>query len=197
LLSLQQHVIYKDLEMLRSQKDLDDQLKILLDGFKDYLGKLRTGRPNPGIFEGLEVEAYGTQTPLKSIANVIIESATSVVIQPYDKGIVQDIVKAVFEADLGYSPVDDGDKVRIGVPTLTEEKRKENVKQMYRVLEEDYKKQVRQVRQDFMQKVDRQEGISEDEQEASKKGIQKSVDEVVSKLDELAEAKENDMMRMD
>lgn len=180
--------------MLFSESKLRQELQEQLDRCSLYLKQLRTGRATADIFEDLKVEAYGSPIDIKSIANVVVESALSVTIVPYDKSIVKDIVQGVVDADLGFSPVDDGDKVRINFSPLTEESRKETVKHLKTRLEEDFKKRIRQIRQDYMQVIEKQDGVSEDDQEASKKTVQKVIEEYTRKLEDLADRKEAEIM---
>ncbi len=175
-----------------SEKSLQSELDAAVVFFVDRIGQLRAGRPRPEMFASIDVEAYGTTSPLNALANVIVESALMVVIQPWDKSIVNDIVKAIRSADLGYSPVIDGDKVRINIPAMTEERRQQIIKELHAMLEE-AKVRVRQVRQKYNKQVEGADGVSEEEQKRDKASIQKMVDAVNDKLEELAIKKEEEL----
>lgn len=157
--------------------------------FAEYLKQLRTGRVTTEAFENMKVEAYNSVMDLKSVASVTTDGPSSVVILPYDKNIAKEIEKAVIDSPLGYVPSNEGDKVRINIPPLTTETRDEIIKQMYLKVEEDFKKRIRQIRQDHMQVVDKMEG-SEDDRDVAKKQIQKEIDSFTAKFDEMAAVKE-------
>lgn len=177
---------------LYKQTELKQGLEKSVEAFSDKLKQLRVGRPKAEMFNEISIQAYGMASNVQSLANVIIESATSVVIQPWDKSIIQDVLKGVRDANLGYEPVLDGDKVRINIPALTNERRQETIKEMRQLLEE-AKVHVRQIRHQFMEQVDKQEGVSEDEQKRDRADIQKQIDEVNTRLDDMAEAKESEL----
>ncbi len=179
--------------LLYTEKDLKKELAVVDSWFADRIKQLRVGRARPDQFETILVSAYGADTEMKNVANIVIESATSVIISPWDKSIVNDIVKAISESDLGLSSVPDSDKVRINLPPMTEESRKETVKELNGILEE-AKVLVRQVRKDFNDQVEDQEGVSEDDQKMSKQAIQKAVDAMNKELESLASIKEEEIM---
>lgn len=178
---------------LYSEKDLQNSLQEVLNVFNERLRSLRTGRPRPETFNSIKVQAYGLDSNIQSVANVLVENATSVVIIPWDKSIVQDISKAIQEANLGYQPIADGDRVRINIPLMSEESRKQTVKEMNLMLEE-AKVVSRQIRHRFMEIVNKQTGVSEDMQETSRKQIQQKIDQCISDLGSLAEKKEVEIM---
>lgn len=177
------------------KQDLQDQVARL----KQYLKQVRTGRAKPSQFEevNVKVAAYGNQAmELRSLATVGLDGPTSIIISPFDPNTKADIMKSVQEAT-ELNPVDEGDKIRVNVPGLTEETRKQIVKDMYQELEESFKKRVRQIRQDYMHKIEAQKeeaGVSENEVEASKNAVQKQIDEINLTLDETAKEKEAEVM---
>lgn len=179
--------------ILFSETKLSQELEGAVEDFKSRISQLRAGRARPDMFEGIMVEAYGMDQELKHVANVVIESASTVSIVPWDKSIVANVVKSIEDAQLGYSPVDDGGKVRINIPPLTEERRKESVKDLNN-MKEDARVRVRHIRQSFMEDISSEEGVSEDDQKMSKEAVQKQIDEVNKQIDEIASEKEKELM---
>jgi len=168
-------------------------IKQVEEDFASTLRSLRTGRAKVETFNGVKVEAYGMENQLNAVANVVIESALSVIIVPYDKGVANDIMQGLSDADLGFTPINEGDKIRINIPPMTEETRKQTVKDMYGLMEE-ARIRVRQIRQKAMDRIEKMEGFSEDEQERSKKQVQTEVDGINERLQEMAEQKETEIM---
>ncbi|MBN2884509.1 ribosome recycling factor [Patescibacteria group bacterium] len=167
-----------------------------LDFFKRDIATLRTGRANPAVLDNVQVEAYGVMNPLNAVANITVADARSITIAPWDKGISKDIEKAIIEADLGLGIVNEGDKVRLSVPALTEETRKETVKKLNEKMEK-ARIIIRQAREDVknaIEKAEENKEISEDE----KFRFEKEMDEYVSKkndeLKDLRDHKEKDIM---
>lgn len=179
--------------ILISETKLKQDLQDAIDGFITKTSQLRAGRARPDMFEGITVTAYDMDQELKNLANVIIESASSVSIVPWDKSIIADVVKGIENAQLGYSPVDDGDKVRINIPPLTEERRKESVKELNN-MKEDARVRIRHVRQNYMEDISSQDSVSEDDQKMSKDLVQKQVDESNKEIDRIASEKETELM---
>jgi ribosome recycling factor len=175
---------------------LEKELDQVLESFQDYLRSLRTGRPSILLFENIPVEYYGTMASLKSAANIVIETNQSVLIIPFvrnDKAVTDKIVAGIQNAQLGYSPVNEGNQIRINIPPLTQEKRELIVDQMHDEKENRFKRQVRQIRQDAMQKADAMEGVSEDVISTAKKEIQKLIDATIAEIDSLAKAREEEI----
>lgn len=172
------------------KQDLEKNRKI----FSEKLRNLRTGRARPESFNELQIEAYGALSPLNSLANVVIENALSVIITPYDrnnKDLANEIVEVVGK-QLGLSPVNEGDKIRINIPALTEETRKQTVKEMDQ-LREDAKIHVRKIRQKYKDAVTKSD-LPEDEQTRLEKQIQNFVDDENAEIDRLADKKEAEIM---
>ena len=162
---------------------------------KDFTG-IRTGKANPSILNGVTVEYYGSQMPINQIANVSAPDPQSIVIKPYDKSILKDIEKAVQVANLGFNPQNDGDLVRILVPKLTEQTRKELVKDAKK-LAEDNKVAVRNVRREAMdqlKKLQKDSAISEDELKRYSDDVQKVTDKYIETIDKVSKEKEQDIM---
>ncbi len=162
---------------------------------KGELLKVRTGKANPGMIEGVMVSYYGVPTPINQVANIAVADARTLSIQPWDKSIMNDVERAIIESNLGYNPMNDGEFIRIPVPPLTEERRKSLVKQA-KALGEDTKVSIRNVRKDAMDAVKKEvkDGYPED----AGKRLENSVDDLVksfyAKVDELIEVKEKDIM---
>lgn len=116
-------------------QDRQNDFNSALDFFKKEIGTLRTGRANPAVLETVQVEAYGVMNPLNAVANISVSDTRSIVVAPWDKGVIKSIEKAIVEADLGLGVVNEGDKVRLTVPPLTEENRRELVKKLNEKME--------------------------------------------------------------
>lgn len=163
-----------------------------INHFEEESKKLRAGRPSPDQFSAIEVEAYGSMSPLNTVANITVVDATLVTVQPYDKNLVEDTAKAIQNAGLNYNPQINGDLIRIPIPPLTQEKRAEIIKKV-KQLSEEAKISVRQLRKAALDKIDRsQKGgeISEDEARGQEKSLQKEVDAANLKIDEIAATRE-------
>lgn len=164
--------------------------------FEGEMQKLRTGRAHPGLVEGLLVDYYGTQTPVKQMASVSVPEPRQILISPWDKGALAQIEAAIRESDLGLNPMNDGVGVRITLPALTEERRKELVKVLNTKAEE-AKIAVRSIREDIwkdIQEAEKEGLISEDDKFRGKDDLQKVVDEYNQKLEALREKKEGEIM---
>jgi ribosome recycling factor len=173
------------------QEDLDKCIEAL----KEDLSQIRTGRATPELVEDVLVDAYDTQAPLKNYANITVSDAKSLVISPWDKSIIDNISGALSGSDIGFSAVVEGDHVRVILPDLTEERRKEYVKVMKDRVE-DARVAVRNVRQKYMKEVDdlEEEGMSEDAADRVREILEKMVKEYNEKIEELREKKEEVLM---
>ena len=173
------------------QLDLD----ICIEALEDDLSQIRTGRATPELVEDINVEAYSTSAPIKNYANIIISDVKSLVISPWDKSIVDNIVKAITDANMGFSAIAEGDHIRVIMPDLTEERRKEYVKIMKDRVE-DARVAVRNVRQKYMKELDdlEQEGMSEDAADRVRDILEKMVKEYNEKIEQLREKKEKALM---
>ncbi|WP_425365340.1 ribosome recycling factor [Gloeothece verrucosa] len=156
---------------------------------------IRTGRANASLLDRVTVEYYGTETPLKSLANITTPDATTIAIQPYDRSSLGKIEKAIQMSDVGLTPNNDGQIIRLNIPPLTSDRRKELVKLAGKLAEEG-KVAVRNIRRDAIDAIRKQEKsheISEDEARNLQDDIQKITDEYNAKIDELLKAKEKDI----
>jgi ribosome recycling factor len=159
------------------------------------LVKIRAGKVHPSIFDGVKVDYYGKLTPLSQVGNINIPDAKTIVIQPWDRSLLKEIEKAILNANLGFTPVNNGEVIRISVPPLTIERRKELVKQVKNEGEE-AKVAVRNIRRNILEKVKKltKEGVPEDEVKATEKEIQQLTDKFIEKIDSIIAAKEKDIM---
>ncbi|UEG53643.1 ribosome recycling factor [Mucilaginibacter daejeonensis] len=159
------------------------------------LSKIRAGKASPAMLDGLSVDYYGTPTPLAQVGSVNTPDARTLVIQPWEKSLLGPIEKAIMESNLGLNPQNDGTIIRINVPPLTEERRRALVKQL-KGEAENAKVAIRNIRKDINDKIKKLkgEGVSDDEIKTGEGDVQKLVDGYIVKVDQLAEAKEKDIM---
>ncbi|GAB4286108.1 MAG: ribosome recycling factor [Candidatus Dojkabacteria bacterium] len=181
--------------MLFNQEELKNSLSKVLEHFDESLRRVKTGKANASDIEAIKVEAYGGITNLNAVGQVLVEDAMNVKVVVWDKGILPNVEKALREAQTGGSVAIDRDFIRLKFSPITEEDRRKRVKEVYQLAEE-YKVRVRQVRQDFMKKIDALDGVSEDEQERDKKTVQKEIDSVTEKIDEKAKIKEQEILKI-
>lgn len=173
----------------------EERMKKAVENLQREFQTVRTGRANPAILDRVEVDYYGTPTPLKSLANISSQDGRSLVIQPYDKGALKEIEQGVHKAQLGLTPTNDGSVVRINIPALTEDRRKELSKQVKKI-GEDAKVSVRNIRRDCDQELKKfkDEGISEDELKRKGEDLQKLTDKYVKEIDTAVGDKEKEIM---
>jgi ribosome recycling factor len=166
-----------------------------LDHLQKELSHVKAGKASPAMVDGLKVSYYGVPTPLNQAANVSASDARTLVIQPYEKSLLPQIEKAIFEANLGITPMNDGEVVRLMVPPLTEERRKDLVKRV-KQLGEDAKIGLRSVRQKAMDGIRKavKDGYPEDAGKRLEAGVQDKVTEYTKKIDAMVEAKDKEIM---
>ena len=172
------------------------QMKRTIESLRDDLSKLRTGRASTGILEHVMVDYYGSPTPLSQVANLGVADARTITVQPWDRKMIPVIEKAILMADLGLNPAAFGDMVRVPVPPLTEERRREICK-VVRGDGEDAKVAIRNLRRDaneHVKKLEKAKEVSEDEQSRSEKEIQKMTDKYIAEVDQVVSAKEKEVM---
>lgn len=177
-------------------KDAESRMKKSLDTLKGGLDKIRTGRANAGLLEHISVDYYGSRTPLSQVANISVADARTLAVTPWDKAMVQAIEKAIMESDLGLNPATSGQVIRVPLPMLTEERRKELGK-VVRKEGEEAKIAVRNVRRDGLQHLKdalKKKEISEDEEKRAADAIQKITDRFVADIDKQVAAKEQELM---
>ena len=168
----------------------------ILDFFKKDISTLRTGRANPSILERVFVEAYGVKTPLNGVANISVADSQSMLVAPWDKGVIKDVEKAIIDANLGLGVVNDGDKLRLSVPQMTEENRKDLVKKLNEKMEK-ARISVRQLRDDIKDEIEKDEKekeISEDEKFSSVKELDEKIREFNDEIKGVRDIKESGIM---
>ena len=168
----------------------------ILDFFKKDISVLRTGRANPSILEGVLVEAYGVKTPLNGVANISVADSLNLLIAPWDKGVIKDVEKAIVEADLGLGVVNDGEKIRLSVPQMTEENRKDLVKKLNEKMEK-ARISVRQLRDDIKDSIEKDEKdkeITEDDKFSLIKELDEKIRDFNDEVKTIRDSKESDIM---
>ena len=169
-----------------------------LDALRRDLSRVRTGRASVTLLEDVQVDYYGTPTPLNQVGTLTVPEPRLITIQPWEKKLIPDIEKAIYKADLGLNPSSDGQLVRVVIPPLTEERRKEMVKQVKRMAE-DSKIVIRNARRDAneaLKKLEKEKEISEDDLKRAEKEIQDLTDNYVQKTDETVAHKEKEVMEV-
>ena len=166
----------------------------VIDHLKDELSTIRTGMASPAMLNHVEVDYYGTPTPVNQIAGISVQEGRIIVIKPYDRSSLKDIERACNEADLGIAPQNDGTVIRLTVPQLTGETSKEMAKKVGKIAE-DCKVQIRNIRRDANQVVKKDKEMDEDTQKDCENEVQKLTDKYVKKIDELAKAKEKEVLK--
>ena len=166
----------------------------VIDHLKDELSTIRTVMASPAMLNHVEVDYYGTPTPVNQIAGISVQEGRIIVIKPYDRSSLKDIERACNEADLGIAPQNDGTVIRLTVPQLTGETRKEMAKKVGKIAE-DCKVQIRNIRRDANQVVKKDKEMDEDTQKDCENEVQKLTDKYVKKIDELAKAKEKEVLK--
>ncbi len=174
------------------QGDFDN----IMEYFKKDISSIRTGRANPAVLEGVVVEAYGVKTPLNGVANINVADSQSLLVAPWDKGVIKDVEKAIVDADLGLGIVNDGDKIRLTVPQMTEENRKELAKKLNEKMEK-ARISVRQLRDDIKEQIEKDEKekeITEDDKFSLIKELDEKVREFNDEVKSVKDSKESDIM---
>ena len=163
--------------------ELNEKMDKAISTLEKRFTTVRAGRANPSSLDGIMVEYYGSITPLKQLATISVPEARQLLIKPFDKGCLKDIEKAILASNLGYNPGNDGETIRIIIPELTEERRRELVKQV-KALAEEAKVAIRNIRREGLEDVSKLE-VSEDEE----KGLEKDIQDIVNEYNKKVEAK--------
>ncbi len=177
-----------DMIMLELTERMDRTLETLDKRF----ATVRAGRANPSSLDGIVVDYYGSMTPLKQLATISVPEARQLLIKPFDKGCLKDIEKAILASNLGYNPGNDGETIRIIIPELTEERRRELAKQV-KAISEEAKVSVRNIRHDGLEDVKKSE-LPEDQEKTMEKNIQDMVNEYNKKIDVRLKEKEQELL---
>jgi ribosome recycling factor len=179
-------------------KDLHDGIAKTLDDLRRELANVRTGRANLHLLDGVRVDYYGTPTPLNQVATLSVPEARLIVVKPWEKNMIPVIEKAIRDANLGVNPMSDKELVRVPIPPLTEERRKDIVKQVKHKAEE-FKVAVRNERRDAKELLEASEkdgDISQDDAKKALEKVQKETDDGVKKVDEIVAAKEKEVLQV-
>lgn len=176
--------------------DTEERMEKAIGVLKNALAGIRTGRANPGLVDSLRIDAYGSPTPLKQVANVGAPEPTQIVIRPYDTSLIKEIEKALVSADLGFNPQSDGRLIRINIPPLSTDVRKKMVSRI-KELAEEAKISIRNIRRDSNKAADQAEKdktVSEDARDDVKEEVQKLTKKFEDQASELTKAREKDVM---
>ncbi|MCD7810195.1 MAG: ribosome recycling factor [Erysipelotrichaceae bacterium] len=173
-------------------EDTRERMDKSIESLKNDLSTVRTGRANPTMLNSVQVDYWGSMTPLNQVAGISVVEGRQLVVKPYDKNSLKDIERAIFEANLGLTPQNDGTLIRINVPALTEETRKNYVKQAKKFAE-DSKVVMRNIRRSANNELEKA-GLTEDEVKIGKEDIQDLTNEYIKKIDALLKDKEKDLM---
>ncbi len=179
-------------------EDLNDRMGKSIETLKREYSRLRTGRASISLLDGIRVSYYDTPTPLNQMASLAVPEPRLIVIQPWDKTAIGDIEKAILKSELGLTPMNDGKVIRIAIPPLTEERRKELVK-VARKMAEDNKVAIRNIRRDandMLKYIKTEKEITEDDLYRSQDEVQKITDDFISQVDELCATKEKEILEI-
>jgi ribosome recycling factor len=178
------------------KKNVEQKMSKSLEALKADLGKIRTGRAHTGILDHVMVDYYGNPTPVNQVANVTLTDARTIGVQPYEKNMIGPIEKAIRDSDLGLNPATNGDLIRVPMPMLTEERRRDLIK-VVKSEGEDAKVAVRNIRRDAneqLKKLLKDKEVGEDEERRAQDDVQKLTDRFVAEIDKALQVKEADLM---
>lgn len=178
--------------------DAEDRMEKAMSALEREFAKLRTGRASTSLVDGIKADYYGTPTPISQMASVAVPDSRTITIQPWDKGGIAVVEKAILKSDLGLTPVNDGKIIRISIPPLTEERRKELVKNC-RTFSEEARIAIRNARRDANAKIDRgkkDSEIPEDDARRAEEQVQKLTDKYIAQVEEMLKKKEAEVMEI-
>ncbi|HEY7727389.1 MAG TPA: ribosome recycling factor [Candidatus Eisenbacteria bacterium] len=179
-------------------KESEERMKKAIETIRHEIATIRTGKATTSLLDGIRVEYYGNMVPLQQVASIGAPEARLLVIQPWERNVLPEIVKAIQRSDLGLNPVDDGAVIRLAIPTLTEERRRDLVKHLGKVIE-DGRVRIRTIRRetnDELKRLERDHKISEDESKRAQAEVQKLTDRYAGLLDELFGKKQAEVMEV-
>ena len=179
-------------------KDARQRMDKTVDAFRNEIAKIRTGKATTALLDGIKVDYYGTMSPLNQVGNVTVMDAHTIGITPWDKSMVQAIDKAILASGLGLNPISDGTNIKIPIPPLTEERRKDLVK-LVKKFGEESKVALRNIRRDandHLKKQEKDKKLTEDQLKEAEKETQKLTDEHITKIDEIIKHKEKEIMEV-
>lgn len=178
------------------EEDTMERMDKSMDNLKGKFSTIRTGRANPAILDRVMVNYYGAPTPLKQLAGISVPDSSMLVVQPYDTGAMDEIERGILESDLGINPTNDGKILRLNIPQLTQERRKEFGKTVSKLGEEG-KVAIRNVRRDSMKTIDKMDdSVSEDEKKSLEKAVQDLTDDYVKQIDSMIKAKQEELEKV-
>ena len=178
--------------------ETEQRMQKVIEKFKKELSRIRTGRATPSLLDGIMVDYYGSPVPVNQIANISVPDARMIVIQPWEKNMIVPVEKAIQTSDLGLNPQNDGNLIRLPIPPLSEERRKEIFKNCKKIGEEN-KVAVRNVRRDAndqLKKAEKDKEITQDEEKKGLEEIQKITDKFIKNIDEVLVQKEKEVMEV-
>ncbi|MEZ5358920.1 MAG: ribosome recycling factor [Candidatus Zixiibacteriota bacterium] len=178
------------------QSETERRMQKTIESMQGELAGIRSGKATPALLDGVKVQAYGQKTPLNQLSSISVPDPKSLLVQPWDKSIIGDVVKAIQAAELGLNPQAEASVIRIPIPPLSEERRKELVK-LCKKIAEDNRVAVRNIRRDAndqLKKAEKDKSVSEDQMHDGMDVIQKATDKYIKKIDELMDAKEKEIM---
>jgi ribosome recycling factor len=178
--------------------ETEERMKKTLETIRKELASIRTGRATTALLDGIRVDYYGTMTPLSQVANISVPDPRLLMIQPWEKRLIPDIVKAIHKSDLGLNPQSDANVIRLPIPSLTEERRKDLVK-LVKKLTEEGKTVVRNIRRESneaLKKAEKDKKISEDESRKAQEHVQEITDKHIELIDEMTNKKEAEVMEV-
>ena len=177
-------------------KKYEDKMNKTLDVLEDEFGAIRAGRANPHVLDKIKVDYYGTPTPLQQVGNISVPEARMIVIQPWEKSLIEPIEKAILTSELGINPNNDGNAIRLIFPELTEDRRKELAKDVKKKGDQ-AKVAIRNIRRDAMdafKKMEKSGDMSEDDRDLAEEKMQKLTDKMIEKVDKAVETKTKEIM---
>ena len=176
-------------------KDAEERMEMAAMFLDEQLARIRAGRANVAILDGVKVSSYGSMVPLNQVANVSVPDPRTIAIKPWDRKAIRDIEKAIMDSDVGITPENNGEVIRLNIPQPTEERRRDLVKQCNKIGEK-AKVEVRNVRGDIKEKLKKaiKDGLSEDNEKDAENDLQKLHDKFIKKLDDLLAAKNKEIM---
>ena len=183
------------IDVKETLQEAQERMEMAAMYLEEQLSRIRAGRANVAILDGIRVESYGMTVPLNQVANVTAPDARTIAIRPFDKKAIRDIEKAIMDSDVGITPENNGEIIRLGIPQPTEERRRELTKQCNKIGEKT-KIEVRNVRSEIKEKLKKaiKDGLSEDNEKDAEDNLQKLHDQFIKKIDDLLDVKNKEIM---
>ena len=185
------------MEVKEYLKNAEDNMQMAVDYLDDTLGHIRAGKASPKLIDGIRVDYYGSMSPISNVANVSVPDARTIAITPWEKSMFKEIEKAILNSDLGITPENNGEVIRLNIPPLTEERRKQLVKQC-KGEAENAKVSIRNARRDTIDKLKKEvkNGLSEDLEKDAENDVQKLHDKYIKEVDRVFEEKEKEILKV-